>query len=80
MDFTPVSPIRPYGLACDGGGEESSFELTLRWVAFENEEAQVLKTKVRQLSTTGGWEAIDFGQDAIKDRFLLEKGGLTWHC
>lgn len=28
-DFTLYSTIKCYGLACDGEGEESSFELTL---------------------------------------------------
>lgn len=36
VDFPLFSTIRPYGVACDGEGEESSFELTLQWV-FENE-------------------------------------------
>lgn len=29
VDFTPHSTIQSYGLACDGDGEEISFELIL---------------------------------------------------
>lgn len=32
VDFTLFCTIRHYGLACDGEGEETGFELTLWWI------------------------------------------------